>query len=97
MARLSAEPPHPSDRYHISNQPDGVTQKFLLCWPDGQAVETVIMAFRGRYAACISTQAGWLRHGLCLLCRRATWVLSPPNAGRNCRPSAVVMAQLGNG
>ncbi|MCO5185838.1 MAG: 23S rRNA (adenine(2503)-C(2))-methyltransferase RlmN [Anaerolineae bacterium] len=59
MARLSAETTliHP---IVITSQTssDGVTQKFLLCWPDGQAVETVIMAFRGRYTACISTQAG---------------------------------------
>lgn len=59
LARLSAETTliHPTV---ITSQTssDGVTQKFLLGWPDGQAVETVIMAFRGRYTACVSTQAG---------------------------------------
>lgn len=43
---------------------DGYTRKYLLQWPDGQTVETVIMAFGGRnnahprYTACVSTQAG---------------------------------------
>jgi 23S rRNA (adenine2503-C2)-methyltransferase len=37
---------------------DGFTRKFLLKLPDGQMIETVLMAFDGRYTACISTQAG---------------------------------------
>lgn len=38
---------------------DGETRKYLLrTGPDDEAVETVIMAFRGRYTACVSTQAG---------------------------------------
>jgi 23S rRNA (adenine2503-C2)-methyltransferase len=37
---------------------DGFTRKFLLALPDGNAVETVQMAFRGRATACISTQVG---------------------------------------
>ena len=59
MARLSAETTlaHPTV---IAQQKsaDGSTEKFLLQWPDGQAIETVIMAFRGRYTACVSSQAG---------------------------------------
>lgn len=37
---------------------DGYTRKYLLRPTDGEAIETVIMAFHGRYTACISTQAG---------------------------------------
>lgn len=37
---------------------DGLTQKFLLRMDDGQTVETVVMGFRGRFTACVSTQAG---------------------------------------
>ncbi|MEW5986746.1 MAG: 23S rRNA (adenine(2503)-C(2))-methyltransferase RlmN [Chloroflexota bacterium] len=37
---------------------DGYTRKFLLELPDGQAIETVLMAFHGRATVCVSTQAG---------------------------------------
>ena len=37
---------------------DGLTRKFLLRLADGQTVETVLMAYPGRYTACLSTQAG---------------------------------------
>lgn len=37
---------------------DGYTRKLLLSLPDGQAIETVLMYFRGRATACISTQLG---------------------------------------
>jgi 23S rRNA (adenine2503-C2)-methyltransferase len=37
---------------------DGLTHKFLLRLADGKAVETVLMRFRGRATACLSTQAG---------------------------------------
>jgi 23S rRNA (adenine2503-C2)-methyltransferase len=37
---------------------DGFTRKFLLGLGDGQTIETVLMKFRGRATACISTQAG---------------------------------------
>lgn len=37
---------------------DGCTQKFLLRFGDGTAVETVLMRFAGRDTACVSTQAG---------------------------------------
>jgi 23S rRNA (adenine2503-C2)-methyltransferase len=37
---------------------DGFTRKFLLSLPDGEAIETVLMKFKGRTTACISTQVG---------------------------------------
>ncbi len=37
---------------------DGLTRKFLLILPDGQTIETVLMQFKGRWTACISTQVG---------------------------------------
>ena len=37
---------------------DGHTRKFLLELADGQAIETVLMYFRGRATVCISTQVG---------------------------------------
>ncbi len=49
---------------------DGLTRKFLLRLADGQTVETVLMAYSGRFTACLSTQAG-LRDGLRVLRDRA--------------------------
>lgn len=37
---------------------DGLTRKFLLKMDDGQTIETVLMGFKGRHTACVSTQAG---------------------------------------
>ncbi|MEN9572415.1 MAG: rRNA ((2503)-C(2))-methyltransferase RlmN [Verrucomicrobiota bacterium] len=37
---------------------DGLTRKFLLRLADGQTIETVVMGFKGRHTACVSTQAG---------------------------------------
>ena len=37
---------------------DGLTRKFLLRLDDGQTIETVLMAYRGRHTVCVSTQAG---------------------------------------
>ncbi len=37
---------------------DGFTRKFLLHLQDNQTIETVLMTFKGRATACISTQAG---------------------------------------
>ena len=37
---------------------DGLTRKYLLTLADGQAVETVLMGYPGRFTACVSTQAG---------------------------------------
>jgi 23S rRNA (adenine2503-C2)-methyltransferase len=43
---------------HAIDSSDGYTRKFLLGLPDGQAIETVLMYFRGRATACVSTQVG---------------------------------------
>jgi 23S rRNA (adenine2503-C2)-methyltransferase len=37
---------------------DGLTRKFLLRLDDGQTIETVVMSYRDRFTACLSTQAG---------------------------------------
>ncbi len=37
---------------------DGFTRKFLLRLDDGEEIETVLMLFKGRATACVSTQAG---------------------------------------
>jgi 23S rRNA (adenine2503-C2)-methyltransferase len=37
---------------------DGFTRKFLLRLHDRQTIETVLMTFKGRITACVSTQAG---------------------------------------
>ncbi len=37
---------------------DGFTRKFLLGLRDGQTIETVLMKFKGRATACVSTQVG---------------------------------------
>jgi 23S rRNA (adenine2503-C2)-methyltransferase len=37
---------------------DGLTRKFLLRLADAQTIETVLMSYRGRFTACVSTQAG---------------------------------------
>lgn len=41
-----------------SSSSDGFTRKFLLGLPDNEEVETVLMLFKGRATACVSTQAG---------------------------------------
>jgi 23S rRNA (adenine2503-C2)-methyltransferase len=37
---------------------DGLTRKFLFRLADGQTIETVLMGYRGRFTACLSTQVG---------------------------------------
>jgi 23S rRNA (adenine2503-C2)-methyltransferase len=37
---------------------DRLTQKILLRLEDNRTIETVLMSFRGRYSACVSTQVG---------------------------------------
>ncbi len=37
---------------------DGFTRKYLLALSDGQRIETVLMRYRGRVTACLSSQAG---------------------------------------
>jgi 23S rRNA (adenine2503-C2)-methyltransferase len=46
------------DTKFIADSKDGFTRKFLLALHDGQLIETVLMKFKGRATACISTQAG---------------------------------------
>jgi 23S rRNA (adenine2503-C2)-methyltransferase len=41
-----------------SQSSDRLTRKFLLRLSDGQAIETVVMGYKGRHTACVSTQAG---------------------------------------
>jgi 23S rRNA (adenine2503-C2)-methyltransferase len=40
------------------NSSDGFTRKYLLRFDGGEAVETVLMRYKGRATACVSTQAG---------------------------------------
>ena len=54
-ARFSLRPPAVADDIPSA---DGLTRKFLLRLDDGQTVETVLMAYPGRFTACLSTQAG---------------------------------------
>ena len=37
---------------------DGFTRKFLLGLSDGEKIETVLMRYKGRATACVSSQAG---------------------------------------
>lgn len=53
--RLTLDRPELADEIPSA---DGLTHKFLLRLADGQTVETVLMAYPGRYTACLSTQAG---------------------------------------
>jgi 23S rRNA (adenine2503-C2)-methyltransferase len=41
-----------------TNSSDGFTRKFLLGLADGEEIETVLMLFKERATACVSTQAG---------------------------------------
>jgi len=41
-----------------SHSSDGFTRKYLLALADGRKIETVLMRFKGRVTACISSQAG---------------------------------------
>ncbi|HAM72200.1 MAG TPA: 23S rRNA (adenine(2503)-C2)-methyltransferase [Verrucomicrobiales bacterium] len=61
--RFSLTPPQEIARVAST---DGLTSKFLLRLEDGETVETVLMGFRGRHTACISTQAGCAMG--CLFC-----------------------------
>jgi len=55
LGGLRVELPDLADEIHST---DGQTRKFLLKLKDGQTIETVLMAYRGRHTACVSTQAG---------------------------------------
>lgn len=54
-ARFSADAPEVAADLPST---DGLTRKFLLRLADGQTIETVLMRYRGRFTACLSTQAG---------------------------------------
>src|SRR5688572_7892951 len=62
---------------------DRLTQKVLLRLADGQTIETVLMSFRGRYSACVSTQVGCAMG--CVFC--ATGQMG---FGRHLRPGEIV-------
>lgn len=47
--------PEQADEIHSS---DGLTRKYLLRLADGQVIETVLMEYKGRFTACLSSQAG---------------------------------------
>ncbi len=55
VAETAVPLPHPHLDTHSS---DGFTRKFLLALADGQTIETVLMGFKGRATACVSTQVG---------------------------------------
>ncbi len=40
------------------NSRDDLTRKYLLKLTDGQVIETVLMEYKGRFTACVSSQAG---------------------------------------
>jgi 23S rRNA (adenine2503-C2)-methyltransferase len=42
----------------VADSSDGFTRKILLRLQDNQTIETVLMTFKGRATACVSTQAG---------------------------------------
>ncbi len=49
--------PFPQIRLATNSQ-DGFTRKYLLSLADGQTIETVLMKFKDRATACVSTQVG---------------------------------------
>ncbi|MCH7228847.1 23S rRNA (adenine(2503)-C(2))-methyltransferase RlmN [Haloferula sp. A504] len=57
---LAARPGVCTEATRVSETPsaDGETRKFLLRLADGQEVESVLMGFKGRHTACLSTQVG---------------------------------------
>ncbi len=58
-ARLTAcAPPAPLALCGETQSADGFTHKYLLGLADGPRVETVLMRFRGRVTACLSSQVG---------------------------------------
>ena len=59
VARLREETRLSLPALHASSDSrDGHTHKVLLRLDDGQTIETVLMRFKGRYTACVSSQAG---------------------------------------
>lgn len=66
---------------------DGHTRKFLLQLGDGETIETVLMYFKGRATACISTQVGCAMG--CVFCATGQMGFT-----RNLRPSEIVAQVL---
>jgi 23S rRNA (adenine2503-C2)-methyltransferase len=66
---------------------DGLTQKFLLRMGDGQTIETVLMSYRDRHTACVSTQAGCAMG--CVFCATGQMGFS-----RHLRPGEIVAQVL---
>jgi 23S rRNA (adenine2503-C2)-methyltransferase len=58
LARLQAHTTLFRPALVMEQQSGDGTRKFLLRLEDGQMVETVLMPYRNRYTACISTQVG---------------------------------------
>ncbi len=59
QARLEVETAVPLPTSQLeTHSSDGFTRKFLLALADGQTIETVLMWFKGRATACVSTQVG---------------------------------------
>jgi 23S rRNA (adenine2503-C2)-methyltransferase len=59
LVRLRAEARAAALPVHLAtDSDDGYTRKFLLRLPDEQMIETVLMRFKGRATACVSTQVG---------------------------------------
>lgn len=50
--------PTPLDVAQETDSSDGLTRKYLLALGDGQRIETVLMRYRDRATACVSSQAG---------------------------------------
>jgi 23S rRNA (adenine2503-C2)-methyltransferase len=58
LEKLQAEFTLPQPIIQIEQKSsDGYTRKYLLA-PNGASIETVIMQFKGRYTACVSSQVG---------------------------------------
>ena len=66
---------------------DGLTRKFLLRLADAQTIETVLMSYRGRFTACVSTQAGCAMG--CVFCATGQMGFT-----RHLRPSEIVLQVL---
>jgi 23S rRNA (adenine2503-C2)-methyltransferase len=57
-SRLAAEAAIDWPQPALEQQSRDGTRKFLLALADGEVIEAVLMPYRDRYTACISTQAG---------------------------------------
>jgi len=83
-SRLSNDTP---DLVAETASTDGLTRKFLLRLTDAQTIETVLMSYRGRFTACVSTQAGCAMG--CVFCATGQMGFS-----RHLRPGEIVTQVL---